>query len=827
MAAAPHQHGEAAHAVPEVRLSPTPDRLGPEPEWVGWAVQKTWDTQFDPFAILSAVRDQQGQIIDLRFAAANRAAVEYHDMPRSQLVGATLLELYPRLLTHGPMAAYLQTAATGTPTVLRGYQYDNERLGQPRRYDIRAVQVGDGIALTWRDVTESYRDAAELAASQQTFRLLAENASDVVYQLDDRGFIQWVSPSVTEQLGWQPDDLLGRRPSSFVHPEDVTTLGAPGVTPGQVRRTQAEVRVAAKGGGYRWMAASTRPLARPDGSPAGHAGALRDIAAEVAGRQALQASEGLFRTAIDSAAIGMALVGPDGRFQVANYSLRRLVGRPDSWFVDHRMAELDHPEDAEIARRERDLMLPDSPPLVSETRLLRSDGQVIWVRQAGVMLAASAAQPQLLLLQFQDVTAERWAREELAFRAFHDPLTGLRNRSWLMDMLDLDLQSAARTRTQVAVLFFDIENFKLINDSLGHAAGDRVLTELAQRLTSRMEPAGRVARFSGDVFVVVLPDVRDPLDVERTATALHAALSAHLMIDGIRISTSAAVGIAMSGPLATPESLLRDSEAALHQAQLPGQRPLQFADPAMHDLAMARIRIEDELRLATAGSQFTVHYQPIVSTRGGQVVGYEALARWQHPSRGLLLPQDFLAVAEESGQVVGVGRAVLEAVCARLAATPASPPISINVSAVELRQADWLEQFQATLDRHHVDPEQLIVEVTETAILSLGPDTQAHLEGLRQLGVGIHVDDFGTGYSSLSLLQDVPLTGLKLDARFVRGLSRAGGPANAIASGLWVLARELKLTGVAEGVQYGEQAKVIADIGWPAAQGFHFGQPSP
>jgi len=289
---------------------------------------------------------------------------------------------------------------------------------------------------------------------------------------------------------------------------------------------------------------------------------------------------------------------------------------------------------------------------------------------------------------------------------------------------------------------------------------------------------------------------------------------------------TASIGIAVSTSTSTPESLLRDTDSALFRAKTTGQGRWQFFDDAMHAQAVARLTVEDQLRDAITREEFVLHYQPIVALADAHVVGHEALVRWAHPTRGLLSPGDFLDVAEDSGLITAIGAQVLDQVCAMLAGPDLPGPISVNVSAIQLAAPDWLSVVLDTLTRHGADPDRIVIEVTETAVLSLRDSALHALESLRELGVGIHLDDFGTGYSSISVLRDLPVTGVKLDLRFVHDLTTSPSQANALAHGLSGLVNGMHLTGIVEGIETEMQADILRTQGWECGQGYYFGRPA-
>jgi diguanylate cyclase (GGDEF)-like protein len=375
-------------------------------------------------------------------------------------------------------------------------------------------------------------------------------------------------------------------------------------------------------------------------------------------------------------------------------------------------------------------------------------------------------------------------------------------------------------------LFVDLDHLKVVNDSLGHAAGDKVLAAVAGRIVTAVRPGDRVGRFGGDEFVVVVQDVHDVLELEQCAERVSAAITADLTVHGHRIVPTASIGIAMSTPTSKPAALLRDTDSALFRAKAAGRGRWQFFDERMHAQAMARLTIEDELRHAIIRNEFTVHYQPIVALADRRVVGHEALLRWIHPTRGLLSPGEFLDVAEDSQLITAIGAHVLDDVCAMLADRSDLPgPINVNVSAVQLAAPDWLTNVTDTFSRHGVDPRRIVLEVTETAVLNLFDSARDAFASLRGLGVGIHVDDFGTGYSSISLLRDLPVTGVKLDLRFVHDLTIGDSRANALTQGLSGLVNGLQLTGIAEGIENEMQADILRAQGWQCGQGYFFGRP--
>ncbi len=667
-----------------------------------------------------------------------------------------------------------------------------------------------------RDATAEVEAREALELREADFRLLAENSVDIVFRADPTMRVRWVSPSVTGSLGWEPDDVVGHRITEWVHPDDLTSILVANGTADAAKDSEYEARFRRQDGDYQWFSVVVRSVVGDDGQVVARVGSARDISEAVAAREALEESEEMFRSVMDSSAVGMAVVGIDQRFRAVNPALCRLVGRDEEWFHHHLATDLAPPENRERAAA-------DGAAYVDDVRLMHADGTEVWAQRTVVLVRDRAGNPAYVVTQLRDITAEL----QNEYRKFHDPLTGLRNRDWIVDILEEELRTARRSGNDVGVLFIDLDNFKVVNDSLGHEAGDEVLATVSQRLTASLRPGDHVGRFGGDEFVVVIPDVDEVQDLGSICERVLEGITPQIELRGHRIAPTASMGVAVSTLDSSAQSLLRDADSALYRAKSSGRQRFHFADEAMHQQAVARLTTEDELRRAVAEHELVVHYQPIVRLSDRVVVGHEALVRWMHPERGLVPPLDFLPVAEESGLIVEIGDEVMRLVGEMLAARPDLPNVSVNLSPVQTSRAWWREKLVAQLSEHGVDPRRLSVEVTETAVLSKVDDVARELTSLRELGIGVHLDDFGTGYSSIALLRDLPITGLKLDMSFTRRLTGDGGTTEVLAGGLAQLANGLGMLGIAEGVETEEQAALLAAMGWTHGQGWLFGRPSP
>ncbi len=554
----------------------------------------------------------------------------------------------------------------------------------------------------------------------------------------------------------------------------------------------------------------------------------RDVTQRRATAERLAVSEELFRGAMQSAVTGIAINDLDGRVLEVNDALCAILGRDRASLLASSLTDLMSLNLLHSIERERALLLEDpdrQSVLQGEVHL--PGGSSLWARVGTALIRDSEAEPQAFITHFEDVTGEREARETLAFQAFHDPLTGLRNRAWLLDMLELELANATRGLSRVGVLFIDLDNFKVVNDSLGHEAGDEILVAVAERIKSVVRPTDFLGRFGGDEFVVVVTDLEQLDLLDTIAAHIIRVIAAETMVKSHRIRMSASIGIAVSHGDSTPGSLLRDADVALFQAKGSGRARWQLFDDTMHTRALSRMTLESQIRDGLENHEFTVHYQPVVDLATREVTGYEALARWVHPVRGLIAAKDFIPVAEDSGLIIALGERVQKWVVADMKAYPQIRYMGLNVSAVQLASPDWAAGLLATLDAYGVNPRRLVLEVTETSILPLLEPVVRSLEELSAHGMEVFIDDFGTGFSSIAMIQKLPVRGLKLDRSFVMDLTPESTEPNALSAGLAGLARALNLISIAEGVETEEQAELLTSQGWTHGQGYLFGRPGP
>ncbi|MCK5379199.1 MAG: EAL domain-containing protein [Acidobacteria bacterium] len=425
------------------------------------------------------------------------------------------------------------------------------------------------------------------------------------------------------------------------------------------------------------------------------------------------------------------------------------------------------------------------------------------------------------------------AEQQLLHNAFHDALTGLANRALFGDRLDMAMAGARRRPTgQFAVLFFDLDRFKNINDSLGHNVGDQLLVALARRLETIIRPGDTVARIGGDEFAVLVNDMDDVADAIQVAERILEGFKAPFPIESNEVFVSASIGIAVHNQDTTdPDAMLRDADIAMYRAKASGKARYEIFDPEMHASAVALLKIETELRKAVDRSEFIMHYQPIVALKEPKILGFEGLVRWQHPERGMVAPAGFITVAEETGLIVPLGWWVMEQSCRQIREWqlrfPMNPPlfISVNVSGRIFVDNQVVEGILDILGRTGLPPESLRLEVTENVILEHSEEVMTKMQQLRAMGVQLSIDDFGTGYSSLSYLQRFQYDTLKIDRSFISGM-QVGTDSQAIVETILALASTLGIGVIAEGIETVEQMVRLRDLDCPQGQGFWFARPA-
>jgi diguanylate cyclase (GGDEF)-like protein/PAS domain S-box-containing protein len=550
-------------------------------------------------------------------------------------------------------------------------------------------------------------------------------------------------------------------------------------------------------------------------------------------RQARETAE-RFRHAFEGGVSGMALVGADGRYLQVNHALSEMTGYSQDELLATTFQAITHPDDLPSGlEQHRAIVAGTYDTFETEKRYVHREGHEVWVQLGVSAIRGENGEVRYFIAQTHDVTQQRRFQDELAHRALHDPLTGLPNRALFRDRLHHALVRMRRHSAHVAVLFVDLDRFKLVNDGMGHAAGDAVLLEAARRLTEAARAEDTIARFGGDEFTILCDDAGEE-GARMVADRVMAAFTRPFEADGREFHLSASVGIRVNDlATADPDTLLRDADVALYCAKENGRGRIEVFDADARMAGVDTLATEQELRLAIRHEELELHYQPEVDLTNHQIVALEALVRWQHPQRGLVPPGEFIPVAEESGLIVAMGEWILGEACRQLAAWRArgvvgpEVRVAVNVSARQLSHADLPATVEAALLDAELPPSALCLEITETAIIRDTKAALSNLERIKALGVFIALDDFGVGFSSLSQIRELPpVDVIKVDRSFTAGLGRNESD-DAVVGAVLSLAASLGLTAVAEGVESLAQLGHLRGLGCDVGQGFYFARPRP
>ncbi len=769
---------------------------------------------------------------DGRLVEVNDAFCELLDRTRESLVGRSLRDLTAPD-DDGSADVVLREVLTGRRTAARVERLMTGPGNRPLSVlvEVTGLRDGaghvDGAAAVLQDLT-GLRDAQSRQERQEEFFLaLSARAADAAIVTDQQGRIVHASRSLLHVLGYEPHELVGELALDLVHPKARADVRATfRGSQDEVRGGEAVLRVRHADGSWRWVEMTVTNLL--DTAVGGIVANLKDITERVEAETALRASEARYRALIDTAQEGIWAADLDGRTLYANARTAELLGVPLQEVLTRPVVDLLDPATAtqfvtRLATRARRgterYELPFRHPdgsqrtySIAASPLHRPDGAV-----------------EGALAMIADVTDARRAQDELRHAALHDALTGLANRSLLQDRLEHALQ---RETVGTAVLFLDLDQFKFVNDSRGHDAGDALLVQVAERLRGALRPQDTVARFGGDEFVVVCEDT-DAAQARQVADDLLTCFEEPLVVHGDDVHVSASIGVAVT-PAASAGDLLRFADTAMYAAKSAGRGRVHVYDQRLSEEVEQRHVLAVELRAALADGGLDMHYQPVVELRTGRVLGVEALARWSSPVLGAVPPSRFVAAADAAGLSPALDRWAVERALRDVAGLrargrlPKDAHVAVNLSARNLADPALIDLVVATAAESGTAPELVALEITESAVMGDAHQAVRNLTVLRDKGFQVLVDDFGTGYSSLAYLRDLPITGLKIDRSFVSGTDDDDdGDALAIVASVVDLARAVGVRVVAEGVETERQAALLAGIGCGAAQGWLWGPALP
>jgi diguanylate cyclase (GGDEF)-like protein/PAS domain S-box-containing protein len=705
-----------------------------------------------------------------------------------------------------------------------------------RGEDPAAVKKAGGMEAELGMAIGHRASLAALRASEERFRLLLDASPEAIFGVDTQGLCTFVNPACLTMLGYTQEEMLGQRIHALIHhtypdgrpyPQEACHVRC-ATMQGVSTHVDNEVHWRKDGSSFPveyW----SHPIYR-NGELVGAVVNFIDITERRRAEKALRESEARFRAMAEQSADWIWSMGAEGRHVYTN---------------ERGAACLGYSVDAFLATEAGSLLHPDDLALFHETfeqaRSARQGWQNVvlrWRHQNGSYRTFESNASALFndageLIGFQgvdrDITERRLAEARIAFLAHHDALTGLPNRVLLRDRFEHAIAMAERTRARVAMLFLDLDNFKRVNDTLGHSAGDQLLLQVVTRLSGCTRESDTISRQGGDEFILLLNDIPDQEAVERIASHILAELAEPMDINGYELNAASSIGIALYPDDGSSfDTLLQKADTAMYNAKGAGRNIYHFFDEQMNRQAHEHLLLQNRLNRALFQAEFCLHYQPQMEIESGRVVGLEALLRWTSPDLGEVPPARFIPVAEDCGLIVPIGAWVLEEACRQAQSLRRTEgvdlPMAVNLSALQFRRAGLVEAVAGALERSGLPPRLLELELTESILLQDVDNTLDTVRRLKALGVRLSIDDFGTGYSSLSYLKRFAVDRLKIDRSFVRDLNT--DPDNAaIVRAVIQLARSLRLGIVAEGVETEAQLAFLREEGCQDVQGYLFSRP--
>jgi len=702
------------------------------------------------------------------------------------------------------------------------------RYSQPRILDGKAV----GRVLSFRDITDRKRTERALRESEQLYRFLGEGILHQVWTAQPDGKLDYVNERTLEYFGRSREQLLGEGWRNYIHPDDLPNCVENWISSLETGEYyKVEYRLKKSDGIYRWHLGCATAARNKDGKIIKWFGTNTDIEEQKSAAAAMLESEYKLRTLLESMSEGLIQVNSNDvvefvndRFcEMSGYKREELLGQVSEILLD---------DEGRKFVKESNKSRLEGVSSQYEIKLKKKSGELMWVLIGGAPIINADGKVTGTMGVFTDVNERKIAEKQLLHDALHDGLTGLANRTLFMDHLQQTIKRGKRRDSRnYAVLFLDLDRFKIVNDSLGHAEGDNLLKEAARRLEECLRFGDLLARLGGDEFTILLDELNDINDAILIAERIQNDLKVPFILGGREVFISASIGIALSTiGHNRAEDMLRDADIAMYRAKAKGKAQYQVFDRSMHTHAMSKLQLETEMRQALQNGEFCLHYQPIVNLENDNLAGFEALIRWNHPKRGLISPGEFIPLAEETGLVIPLGRWILYESCRQMREWQKKNPwttslqMSVNLSSKQFLAPDLVEQVFAALIATQLDPQNLKLEVTESHVMENSDKAVTMLNSLRDIGIEMSLDDFGTGYSSLSYLHRLPVNYLKIDRSFVSRMVESSENGEIVHT-IIKLAQNLKMKVIAEGIETGEQLAKLKLLNCEYGQGYLFSKP--
>jgi len=768
-----------------------------------------------------------GRIIDCNDALAR---ILGYASPQ-ELMGRPAQDLYQNPAQRDEFVALLRREGTLTSNEISLRRKDGRDCWLIENVHLNADDP-ETLEGTVIDITDRKLTEIALRESEERYRLLVERMREGLAQASNDGLLEFVNDRFCEMVGYTREELVGLQGELLLaYPEDIELMREKTRLRRRHVTDQYEIRVRRKDGTIIWIEIGGAPVVNAAGEVVGSIGVHNEVTERRMAEEALRESEARYRLMAENSTDMITRTSNRGIILYASEASRRLLGFEPSELVGHSFYDFLFEADREEVRHLSSL-IHETGPTTFAYRVAKKDGALVWFETTSrsVRDVVSGKVREIIGVS-RDVTERKKVEEQIEYQAYHDALTGLPNRRLFRDRLTVALAHARRMKHPLAVMFLDLDRFKVVNDTLGHSVGDELLKTVGMRLQSSLREEDSIARMGGDEFTVLLADLATPDHAAKIAQKVLDTVAQPQRIDGTELFITTSIGIALfPSDGDTAEALLANADHAMYRAKDAGRNSYQMFTPAMNSRALERLSLENDLRHALERGELELYYQPQINIASGRVTGVEALLRWNRPGFGLVGPMHFIPIAEETQLIVPIGEWVLREACrqAKLWQNEHGPGfrMAVNLSPRQFQHSDLPLVIASALSSSGLAPGDLELEITESLAMQNTTRTVLTLQRLREMGVQIAIDDFGTGHSSLNYLRSFPIDSVKIDQEFVQEIESSAAD-RAIVSAVIGMARGLRLRVIAEGVETDKQLEFLREQGCEEVQGFLFGEPVP